>query len=476
MTTLRAFKPFTPEQTQGQKASFTGKSRGWKKACAVFLLCAATAVASAAQTLKTLVDFDLSNGALPQYMALIQSTDGNLYGMTQSGGAHLAGTVFKITQLGTLTTIYSFCSVSSCTDGDSPYDGLVQGTDGNFYGTTSSGGNPGLGTVFKVTPKGVLTTLYNFCSQTNCSDGEVPYAGLATIYGGTNNGGTVFKITPKGVLTTLYRFCSQTACPDGKLPWGGLVQATNGKIYGTTAEGGANGVGTVFKITSGGTLTTLHSFDNTDGGGPTAAMIQATDGNLYGTTTGGNGAGTVFKITLGGTLTVLNTFNFTDGALPFAGLVQATDGNFYGTTEFGGVAEGNIFEITPQGTITSLYNFCSQTGCPDGNLPLGGLVQATNGTLYGTTQFGGTSTACPMNCGTLFSLAVGLQPFVETRPTSGKVGAKVKILGTNLSGATSVTFNGTTAVFNVVSKSEIKTTVPAGATTGKVKVVTPVAR
>jgi uncharacterized repeat protein (TIGR03803 family) len=485
MTTLRTLERFTLWQAQGQKEASMARSKGWRTACALLLFCAATAMVSPAQTFKTLLDFDFSNGGNPQYMSMVQGTDGGLYGMTLTGGGHSAGSVFKITQSGALTTIYSFCSVSSCTDGYSPYDGLVQGTDGSFYGTTSAGGNPGPGTVFKVTSKGVLTTLYNFCSQTGCPDGELPYAGLVqasdgnfygtTIYGGTNNGGTIFKITPQGVLKTLYRFCAQTNCPDGKLPWGGLVQASDGNLYGTTYIGGANSAGTVFRITTGGTLKTLHSFNNTDGTQPTAALIQATDGNLYGTTIFGGsfGIGTVFKISLAGKLTTVNSFNGTDGTAPFDALVQATDGNFYGTTDEGGTAEGNIFKITPGGTITSLYSFCSKTGCPDGNLPLSGLVQATNGTLYGTTQFGGSSTNCAMNCGTIFSLGVGLGPFIETRPTSGKVGAKVIILGNNLTGAKSVTFNGTAAKFKVVSSSEITTTVPTGAATGKVKVVTP---
>jgi uncharacterized repeat protein (TIGR03803 family) len=217
-------------------------------------------------------------------------------------------------------------------------------------------------------------------------------------------------------------------------------------------------------------------------------MIQAADGDLYGTTSGSvfgpNYNGTVFKITRSGKLTTLYTFcsqpNCTDGFYPYAGLVQATDGNFYGTTTLGGVncadngGCGTVFKITPSGVLTTLYSFCSQNNCTDGSSPNAGLVQATNGVLYGTTTFGGTTSGGGSNgAGTVFSLSVGLGPFVETQTTAGKVGGAVRILGTDLTGATSVSFNSTAAVFKVISSSLITTTVPAGATSGKVQVVTP---
>jgi len=177
------------------------------------------------------------------------------------------------------------------------------------------------------------------------------------------------------------------------------------------------------------------------------------------------------------TFKTLHRFDGTDGANPQAGLVQATDGNFYGTTSLGGVngnGYGTVFKITPSGTLTTLYSFCSQSGCTDGRYPVAGLVQDTNGNFYGTTDSGGAKTrACGGFCGTVFSLSVGLGPFVKTQPASARVGGFVQILGTNLTGATSVSFNGTPAVFRVVLNSWIKTTVPEGATTGTVEVVTP---
>jgi uncharacterized repeat protein (TIGR03803 family) len=308
---------------------------------------------------------------------------------------------------------------------------------------------------------------------------------MATFTGQRGNYGTIFKITPSGTLTTLYSFCSQGGCADGEFPDAGLVQAINGDFYGTTVQGGANpssyagGSGTVFKMTPSGILTTLYSFCSQSGcadGEFPNPLIQATNGELYGTTGHGGayGAGTVFKITPSGTLTTLYSFCSQSGCpeFPTAGLVQATDGDFYGTTYGGGVNNsGTIFKITPSGMLTTLYSFCSQSGCPDGANPYGGLVQSTNGNFYGTTGYGGAYG----NYGTIFSLSVGLGPFVETRPTSGKVGAVVEILGTNLTGASSVTFNGTPADFVVSSDSEteITATVPVGASSGKVQVATP---
>src|ERR1039458_6104084 len=453
------------------------------RACAVLVLCATTAIALPAQTLTTLYSFcsqsGCSDGASP-YAGLVQATNGDLYGTTTAGGSGInnGGTVFRITPGGTLTTLYRFCAQSGCPDGDGPEAELVQDTNGDFYGTTDGGGSSDIyGTVFKITPGGTLTTLYSFCSQSGCTDGGYPYAGLVQaangdLYGtssggGAKNHGTVFKITPSGTLTTLYRFCSQGVypnCTDGYSPYAGLVQDTNGDFYGTTYGGGAHDYGTVFKITPGGTLTTLHRFNGTDGESPYGALVQATNGDFYGTTSygGANGSGTVFKITPSGTLTTLYSFcsqsGCPDGIGPNGGLVQAADGDLYGTTSYSGNNGGTVFKITPGGTLTTLYSFCSQgvyPNCTDGDGPDAGLVQDTNGDFYGTTYYGGAN-----NGGTVFRLSVGLGPFVKPRPPYGKVGAAVKILGTNLTGAASVSFNGTAAVFEVVSSSEVTTTVP----------------
>ena len=190
---------------------------------------------------------------------------------------------------------------------------------------------------------------------------------------------------------------------------------------------------------------------------------------MYGTTIGSVDIGvaaTVFKIILDGVLKTLAYF--VDGEHPYADLVQATDGNFYGTSYRGGYQiYGTVFRVTPDGDLTTVYNFCSQPDCTDGAGPFDALVQATNGKLYGTTSGGGA-----YSDGTVFVLSVGSGPFAETIPTSGKVGARVTVLGNNLTGTTGITFNGVAATFTVVSSTEITTTVPSGATTGSVQVTT----
>jgi uncharacterized repeat protein (TIGR03803 family) len=469
-----------------------------KRAYAVFALCATTAIGLPAQTLTTLYSFcsqsGCPDGASP-LAGLTQGSNGDLYGTTQSDGVNCAncGTIFKITPSGSLSTLYSFCSESGCADGFDPAAVLVQGIDGAFYGTTYGGGTIDEGTVFKITPSGKLTTLYSFCSQNGCDDGENPNAGLVqatngdfygTTEAGGNGWGTIFKITQSGTLTTVHSFCAQSMCADGGRPVAGLVQGIDGDLYGTTGYGGANyacpnGCGWVFKITPSGTLTTLHSFAGypTEGYTPCTALVQGIDGDFYGTTLGGasgapKGAGTVFKITPSGTLTTLYSFCSQifcpDGAEPLGGLVQGTDGSFYGTTFRGAYGGGTIFKIIPSGTLTTLYRFCTQSGCADGAKSAATLIQDTNGDFYGATSAGGANFK-----GTVFSLSVGLGPFVKMQPTSGEAGAIIKILGTDLTGATSVSFDGTEAAFRVVSNSLIMTMVPAGASSGKLQVVTP---
>ena len=429
-------------------ASELAKLNRGKRAYAIFVLCAMTALALPAQTFTTRYSFDGRNGALPS-AALVQATNGDLYGTTDRGGANDDGTVFKITPSGTLTTVYNFCSQSGC------MDGLIQTANGDFYGTTYHGGASGLcdtgcGTVFKITPAGTLTTLYSFCSQSGCPDGWFPAAGLVqaitgdfygtTVYGGANGlfYGTIFKITPGGALTTLYSFCSKSECPDSANPYAGLVQATTGDFYGTTRNAGAYGpyYGTIFKITPSGKLTTVYSFCSqieksgcTDGANPYAGLVQATNGDFFGTTEDGGtgGVGTVFKITPGGALTTLYSFcpqiGCTDGRYPYAGLVQASNGDFYGTTSEGGANnDGTIFEITPSGTLTTLYSFCSESGCTDGVHPSAALVQASNGDFYGTTNSGGAygyGTVFEITpSGTLMALGIGINR-TENRVTTG---------------------------------------------------------
>ncbi|HVI08759.1 MAG TPA: choice-of-anchor tandem repeat GloVer-containing protein, partial [Candidatus Binatia bacterium] len=417
--------------------------------------------------ITTLTSFDKTDGRDPGYPAapFVQGTNGGFYGTTAAGGVNDEGTVFEMTSAGTLNTLYSFCSQPGCSDGAVANAGLIQATDGNLYGTTDAGGDNNFGTIFRITPAGSLTTLYRFCSAPGCSDGANPSAGLmqasdgafygTTAVGGAYGAGTVFKITTAGTLATLASF----AGANGNDPaFGSLIQGVNGNFYGTTISGGANtacgivsGCGTVFSMTPGGQLTTIYSFcaqpNCADGTELFGGLVLGADGELYGITAlgGANNYGTVFKLTKQGALKTLHSFDFSDGAYPEAALIQGTDGKFYGTTSNGGAHgdAGTVFEITSHGELTTLYDFCAEAGCTDGTGPFEGLMQATNGEFYGTTFSGGTSSNCIGGCGTAFSLETGLAPFVSTRPSSGRAGSRVIILGNNLSGATAVSFNGT---------------------------------
>jgi uncharacterized repeat protein (TIGR03803 family) len=462
-----------------------------KRICSALVLFAA--IASPAQTFTTIFNFDYSNGYLPAFPSLVQGLDGELHGTTEQGGANLGGSVFKITPGGMVTTLYSFCAQGrQCTDGASPQGGLVQDPDRNFYGTARDGGANLGGTVFRISPEGTMTALYNFTfTDQDAPEGGVIHATNGRFYGTTSEGangwGTVFSLTPGGTLTTMYAFCALTSCADGALPVAGLTEGTDGNLYGTTSRYGAHGdAGTIFKLTFGGVFKTLYNFCShkrgnqcTDGQYPQMALVEGSDGNFYGSTNAGgkngpaNDGGTIFKITPRGALTTIYSFcsqiDCTDGESPISALVQGTDGNFYGTTQFSsGGPVGTIFRITPEGILTTLYTFCSQTNCADGEAPLAGLVQATDGKFYGATSTGGSD-----NVGTVFSLDVGLGPFVETLPTVGKAGRPAYILGTNLTGATGVSFNGIAAAFTIKANSAILATVPTGATTGFVSVTTP---
>jgi len=477
-----------------------------RAACAVVLLCAATAIASPAATkFKSLVSFNVTDGLNPDLMSVAQGLDGNLYGTTVYGGANKTcnakqvgcGTVFKITPGGTLTTLYSFCSNTNCTDGAYPIGGMTLATNGDLYGTTSGGGANGYGMVFKVSPQGKLTTVYNFCSQFGCPDGREPGAPPiqgtdgnlygTTILGGTggcggcHGGGVAYKLTLGGKQSVIHNFCTGT-CTDGNNPSYPLVQGTDGNFYGVITGRAGYYDGKLFKMTPKGTLTVLYNFcaqsNCTDGAFPYGALTQGADGDLYGTTSAGGavgdgGNGTFYKITKAGKLTTLHSFDYETkgnyGSDPQAGVVLGTDGNFYGGTYLGGTlcvfGCGTVFKITPKGTLTTLYLF----GSTDGAGPYG-LFQHTGGAFYGATAAGGDN---KQNYGTVFSVSVGLGPFVALLPDDSKVGKTIDILGQGLTGTTAVSFNGTAATFTVVSDTYLTAVVPPNTIRGSVTVTTP---
>lgn len=472
------------------------------KRFATSFLALAACTSLPAQTLTTLYSLTATDGSAPN--GLVQGTDGNFYGTTQAYHGILAGTVFKIDPRGAFTTLYNFCSQPNCADGQYPIGSLVLGTDGNFYGTTSQSGRYDGGTIFKITPGGVLTTLYNFCALMACADGMIPQASLLqavngdfygiALQGGAHGDGALFKITPAGKFTTLYSFCSQPACADGLADAAALIQAANGELYGTTSgrttNTGKNGVwSTIFSITERGMFSTFYDFcgaDSCTGILPTA-LVQAPAGEFYGATTYGGAieGGTLFKLSPGGTLTTLYNFcaKFShnacwDGNLP-VGLIAATDGSFYGATLYGGAHAlnygGALFRITEAGDYSLLYSFCSLANCADGAWPAAAPVEGTDGNFYGTTFEGGGEcvSGAPHSCGTVYRLSLGLAPFIRALPHSGKIGDTISILGTNLTGTTAVAFHGAPATFTVVSPTQITATVPAGATTGAIQVTMP---
>jgi uncharacterized repeat protein (TIGR03803 family) len=411
----------------------------------------AVAITAPAQTFQTLAEFQATDGAVP-LTGLILGSDGNFYGTTADGGTPGpscvyqgkgwtpgCGTVFQMTPTGTVTTLYSFCQLLNCADGMYPNAGLVQGPDGNFYGTTQytyiqeEGYIIGaqVGTVFRITPTGEFTTIYNFCSLLNCADGRSP-SGLilgsdgnfygTTQFGGANGGpnngcindvgqsvgcGTLFKLTPSGELTTLYNFCSLSGCTDGFEPSGSLTQGSDGSFYGTA---GAMYSSEIFQITPSGTETVLWLGPEFTGPAFNTPLVEDSAGNLYGTTFKGIGqetdGGTVFQLSPAGVMTTLYTFcsqnspqqPCTDGSWPAGGVILGTDGNLYGTTSIYGaygtatawVMGGTVFQLTPAGVLTTLYDFCSKSTCPDGTYPSGSLIQTSNGTFYGITSGGGT--------------------------------------------------------------------------------------
>jgi uncharacterized repeat protein (TIGR03803 family) len=444
----------------------------------LFLVLAVFPPAAHAQTYKVLYNLGSHSGdpTNPQFPGIIaQGRDGNLYSTAVLAGGGEGG-VFKITPAGIFTVLHGFSAADA---GQNPASGLTLGTAGNFYGTTLNCCE--LGTIFKMSPSGTVATLYTFTGGT---DGKIPYAppiqgidgnfyGTAS-QGGSNGLGTVYKITPSGTFTTLYSFCSQTNCTDGLSPFAPMVQATNGSFYGTAAGGGCgSNFGSVFKITASGAFTTLFSFDNTHGNQPFAPVIQGADGNFYGTTKCGgvSNLGVVFKMTPAGKITVLHSFAGTgDGTEPVGGVVQATDGNLYGTTSMatGTSGCGTIFRISPKGTkFATLYTFPSDgsMGCT----PEVTLTQHTNGILYGDTAVGGTGNS---NGGVFFSLNASLPPFVTLLPYSGKVAKTIEFLGQGFTSKTRVSFNGTVAKTTVASRTYLTAVVPNGATTGFVTVTT----
>ncbi|HKV79144.1 MAG TPA: choice-of-anchor tandem repeat GloVer-containing protein [Candidatus Sulfotelmatobacter sp.] len=438
--------------------------------------------AAIAQTYTPLYTYPIGSGAYSGIVApslLSQGQDGDLYSTISNNGSMAAGSVYKVTTSGQYSLLYSFCAEGGhcLTTGGGPNGGVTLGFDGNLWGTTLGGGKNNAGTVFKMTPAGTLTSVYSFA---NGNDDSVPVYPVfqgqdGNMYGvsvGEYNGqyGSFLKLTTKGAATA-HPF-SYTNGADPSLP----TQGTDGNFYGTTQFGGdaTCKCGVVYKATAGGKITVLHKFTGypNDGYRPYGVVVQGYDGNFYGITFqgGANNEGTVFKISPSGAYTLLHSFLYAapayDGASPIAGLTLGTDGNLYGSTSAGGTKNaGMIYKITTAGVETKLYDFCA-VACTNGFGPRTPMVLHTDGKFYGNTS--GNS----LGGSVYYSLDMGLTPFVRLVTWTARVGATAEILGQGLSGTSSVSFNGTRATsFKVISDTYLTATVPVGARTGSVSVV-----
>jgi uncharacterized repeat protein (TIGR03803 family) len=357
-----------------------------------FFLATASDTSAADSRLSVLHTFTGADGSRSA-ASLVQATDGNFYGTTQDGGAFTRGTIFRMTPAGVVTVMHSF---AGGVDGNTPLAALTQATDGNFYGTTYFGGGLSLGCVFRMTPAGSVTIIHGFGTGT---DGANPRAALiqasdGNLYGTTEKGGgrdrgTFFGMTLTGQTIFKYEF---SGAADGAYPFAPVIQAKNGALYGTVRSGDFSTFGRVFRV-FGGVVSVLHTFTSgADGANPVAALLEGADGNLYGTTHFGGtfNQGTAFRMTPGGAVTIIKSFSGgTDGANPDTALIQPRDGNFYGAASASATAgDGTLYKMSPLGVVTTLHTF---TGGTDGGTPLGGLIEAAAGKLYGTTSESGAS-------------------------------------------------------------------------------------
>ena len=445
---------------------------------AVVVMFAGAAVPAHAQTPTTLHSFLLSStDACEPEDNIVQGRDGNMYGVGVSCGTFGTGAVYKISPTGTESVVFNFPSTwSSC------FSGLTVGSDGNFYGTcfTTPTGN---GSIFQVTPAGVFTDKHDF-TGTN-GDTEPVYGPIqatdGNFYGVTGYDpftcGNVYKLTSAGVYTNLHTFSGSDCGPASS-----LFQGSDGNLYGTLYTCAlTSSQGCVYKISTAGVFKEIYGFATSAGYAPCTGVIQAKNGSLYGATNNGaaNSFGSIYKLTTAGVYTDLHDFNNTTDATCGANvgrtqvnLLQVTDGNFYGVNGKNGPSGGgSIYKLTSANVFTA-FLFPSPT--VDGDLPDSTLLQNTNGLVYGTTASGGP-TSCDPCQGVFFSVATGDAAFVNLEPTqkTAIVGTKVGMFGQGFSSATVVKFGGVASTSVTLSGTTYLTAkVPVGAITGAVTVTT----
>jgi len=390
----------------------------------------------------TIHRFPPPEGSEPQ-TALIQASDGDLYGTAPFGGAGGAGTAFRLNADGSVTTLHDF-SYASLADGVYPYAGLIQATDGLFYGVTGAGGDTEGGTIYRMDSSGNLTTLHNFIPA---DDGRYPLTLLQaadgdfygiTYDGGDHNFGTLFRMDPSHTLTMLHHF---TPAEGGAFS---LIQGSDGDFYGTAAgDTFAGESGLLFRIDDSGTLTPLHAMTEAEGYAPQAALLEADDGYFYGTVAsgGGHGFGSIYRIAADGTFESLHDFDGTDGAHPAAPLIQV-DGLFYGTTEQGNVDTpyGTVFRMDAEGALTTIHEFNGIVG----SWPRAGLVQADDGSLYGMTPYSSNDLGPIHGDGVVYRLVQTPLVLNAITPRSGWAagGDAIDLLGGGFLEGSSVTVGG----------------------------------
>jgi len=423
-------------------------------------------------TVTNLFSFGTSPNAWGPVDTLTQTTN-IFYSTTPGGGPTGDGSIFTITTNGSFNALVYF----SRTNGSIPKGGLVQGLDGNFYGTTFGGGTPDingdlLGTVFRATPSGVITSLVSFGGTNGWGPmGRLLQGTDGFLYGTTRSGGpaynpntlpfnygngTVFRISTNGTLTTLASFDGT----NGAYPLGVLYEVTNGIFYGTCSSGGISNMGTIFQISTNGTLNTLASFNGTNGSAPQAGLIKGRDGFFYGTTLNGgqSGNGTIFRMDNGDAITTLYSFTGlqNDGSNPYDVLTQGADGNLYGTTCNGGAYNlGVVFQATTTGNLTTLYSFHYDFALPrDGGQPYGGLIQSGDGYFYGTAKGGGA-----YGGGTFFRFPIPPTPEITAQPNRTMAFSWFSVVGglyqlqytTNLISTNWVNLGGVITATNVIA-------------------------
>jgi uncharacterized repeat protein (TIGR03803 family) len=443
---------------------------------------AAAAVLAQAQTPTLLHTFtSTTTDACAPRGNIVQGRDGNMYGGGAACGANGSGAVYKISSAAAESVFFNFPQQWLYCGGA----GLTLGSDGNFYGACEAG-NPatGLGSIFRLTPAGVFTDLYDFTGANGDSLPVYPpiQASDGNFYGVTGNEvqvcGNIYRLTPAGAYKNLHTF-SGSDCHSSN-----LLQASDGNLYGTLANCAVvQGAGCVYKISTAGVFKEIHDFAFTTGQAPCTGMIQGKDGKLYGATQQGaaNGYGNIYKMTTAGAPTDLHDFNnpidasCVNNVGPPVNLLQVADGTFYGVNPaYGPNGTGSIYKLTSTKVFTA---FLFPNPPVDGDLPSSTLIQNTNGLVYGTTPSGGGGGgSCPQGCqGTFFSVATGDVPFVSLEPTqkTGNVGAIVGLFGQGFSSASVVKFGGVAATSVTMSGTTYLTAVvPLGAHTGTVTVAT----